>query len=705
MNEDIQQEVYLHIPNLSYDELPSILEKEDTFWDINRLFICLLYANDVCFVNGVLLIAEKRPSDLKLVFTCIGCILWQLETWLHPSVNATFIIAIDKLASCNSLNVTSLMEEVKIFENSFQHWRERKFTNIVDLIDAILPDPKFRHRKISEHFNKGQCVELLIDWDVDILSRLHQNHTALYHAVAHNHYPVILKLLQKGSFIGSAINFFNQKIGCNDKKVLEQHFDNCITKCVADDRFIEIDFKNLLYPPNDTDEPCEICADEMKAIQLIGECNEYKYLLTHPLIATFVLLKWNQLAFLFHVHFMLYLLFVTFTIGYIICITNDVIGYTKNVFAIGSISMTIYLAIRRISHQIYESFYREQSFHDQIYNYLNTTHTAITVILVALVFLNNSPYYHPIWSTLCVIAMSGRLFILSGSLFWSFSKYYIMFLNVAWSSLRSLQLCIILLPTFAFSFYLLLRSQSLEAMTENQLDKKEISLLFSSLRSTVIKTIAMIAGEFENGEANFDATNVSTCLYLAFVFLITIVFMNLMNGLAVRDIQEIQIDAEATSMRQRVQLLAHFEVMVSKKHHRRRKFHYSFIEKMFKFFAKINTLESAGIRLPVNTKIYIGQHNEIFVLQKDYKTTEQDSVEFSKNGSYLYSWTSFIFCSQRYLRVNSDTMKVARHIIEMKVIEHREQCEKKQLKNQINKLKLNLTEIMKIVKRNNNKNF
>ncbi|XP_055295163.1 transient receptor potential cation channel protein painless-like [Sitodiplosis mosellana] len=673
LNADVRQEVYLRIPNLSYDEFPSILEKEDSLWDANRLFICLLYANDECFVKGVRLIAEKRPTDIYNVLMCTRCILWQLKTWLHPSVYGTFVLATEKFHASNSFRMEPLLEKLKTFENDIQHWKDRKFSNVVDLLDALLPDPKFRHKKLTEYFNQEQCVETLIDWDVDIAYRFHQNHTALYYAVARNESKIILKLLQKGSFIGSAP--LDLHVGCSNLKVLQEHFNDCITKCVDDDRFIEIDLKNLFSSPNSSDRPCDVCVDEMNAIEMIGECCEHKHLLVHPVIAIFVLLKWNQMAFL-----------------------NDVSGSVKMVLAVGTIGMTSYVAVRRLVYQIYYVFYRELNFCDKIYNYLKCAIDSTTVILIMLFFLVNSPTIRPILAAGCVVSIACELFILSGSLFWSFSKYYVMFLYIARSCLRSCQLFLILLPAFTFSFHLLLRRDSLKHFDQSEMNGKEIDYQFSNVRSTVVKVVAMLVGELENGGSNFDSTVLSSFLYTAFVFLITIVFMNMMNGLAVSNIQKLQANAELSSMRQRVKLLSQFEGIVSNELQNNRKYHNKLIEKLFKYFAKINTLDI--LHWPSKTKIYIGPDNGILVLRKDYKTAEQESIEFHKNGSYLHSWTSHLFCSHKHLRVHPKVVHEARRIIEMKESKQREQNEKNQLKNRIVNIENTLNEIKQMIQQN-----
>jgi hypothetical protein len=48
-------------------------------------------------------------------------------------------------------------------------------------------------------------------------------------------------------------------------------------------------------------------------------------------------------------------------------------------------------------------------------------------------------------------------------------------------------------------------------------------------------------------------------LFLFFVFMMTIVFMNLLNGLAVSDTQAIKNEAELVTFASRVKLLHHFE--------------------------------------------------------------------------------------------------------------------------------------------------
>jgi hypothetical protein len=70
----------------------------------------------------------------------------------------------------------------------------------------------------------------------------------------------------------------------------------------------------------------------------------------------------------------------------------------------------------------------------------------------------------------------------------------------------------------------------------------------------------MMIGEFDASDMSFD--NGSYFLFLFFVFMMTIVLMNLLNGLAVSDTQAIKDDAELVACRSKVKLVHHFESVV-----------------------------------------------------------------------------------------------------------------------------------------------
>lgn len=461
---------------------------------------------------------------------------------------------------------SSVYDIIENYQNRFNYWHGRRYNNIVHVIDSILPEPKFRFKKVIEHFDRENCLDILIDWDLNVTTLLYNDKSALFHAVNRNNVKAICKLLSKGSFIGSVADFCDPNI-CNiDAKLLDKHFDSCITRCVDDDRFIEINFKNLIASPKMCDKCDSSCFDEMKAIELIANSNDHKHLLVHPLISTFVLLKWNRLAFMLYIDFILYSLFTLSTAGYIFAIENQANAHITITLLISTAILTIYAAERRILHAFFGKFHQATTLKCRIVNYFQGFHTALIIIFVVILLLNLSAEYRPVFSTICILFIAIKMFTLAGSLFWSFSKYYVMFLDVALSSIKSLQLCVILLPAFTMSFYLL-KSSNTASNSEGSNVQSDKPIMFNQLTSSLIKTVAMSTGEFEVDNNNFHYTVMSTYLFLGFLFVITVVFMNLMNGLAVDDTQRIQSDAEATSLIQRVRLLAHYEGIKSHKLH------------------------------------------------------------------------------------------------------------------------------------------
>jgi hypothetical protein len=73
----------------------------------------------------------------------------------------------------------------------------------------------------------------------------------------------------------------------------------------------------------------------------------------------------------------------------------------------------------------------------------------------------------------------------------------------------------------------------------------------------------MLTGELDADSIKFDIYNIaSRLIFLLFVFMITIVLFNLLNGLAVGDTQTIRSDAELVAHTSRVQHMYYIESML-----------------------------------------------------------------------------------------------------------------------------------------------
>jgi transient receptor potential cation channel subfamily A protein 1 len=91
---------------------------------------------------------------------------------------------------------------------------------------------------------------------------------------------------------------------------------------------------------------------------------------------------------------------------------------------------------------------------------------------------------------------------------------------------------------FGLGFYILLH-QDLTENPEVESDYK----FFDTLGLCIVKTFTMFVGELEFGDLPIDSA-FGYIFLLAFVFLIVVVLMNLLNGLAVSDTGVIRAEAE-----------------------------------------------------------------------------------------------------------------------------------------------------------------
>ncbi len=85
---------------------------------------------------------------------------------------------------------------------------------------------------------------------------------------------------------------------------------------------------------------------------------------------------------------------------------------------------------------------------------------------------------------------------------------------------------------------------------------------YSSVSSSLFKTVIMsLTGEMEFEGIEFGGIFASA-LFLLYVFFVLLVLVNLLNGLAVSDIAEIQKHAEIVSHVSRVELISYTESML-----------------------------------------------------------------------------------------------------------------------------------------------
>jgi hypothetical protein len=127
-----------------------------------------------------------------------------------------------------------------------------------------------------------------------------------------------------------------------------------------------------------------------------------------------------------------------------------------------------------------------------------------------------------------------------------------------------------LILAFSFSFYILYHKESsserkngtfyVNSASGNFSVPDDNVDFYSNLHFPLLKTAIMMIGELD--ASNMSITDERYFVFLFFVFMMTIVLMNLLNGLAVSDIQAIKNDAELVACRSKVEMVYHFESLV-----------------------------------------------------------------------------------------------------------------------------------------------
>lgn len=88
---------------------------------------------------------------------------------------------------------------------------------------------------------------------------------------------------------------------------------------------------------------------------------------------------------------------------------------------------------------------------------------------------------------------------------------------------------------------------------------------FSNIGVAIMKTVVMSTGEFDVASINFKLNEFSYFVFIVYLFIVSIVLLNLLNGLAVSDTQAIKSKAELTNFIRRSQVLYRYDGVLANK--------------------------------------------------------------------------------------------------------------------------------------------
>jgi hypothetical protein len=311
----------------------------------------------------------------------------------------------------------------------------------------------------------------------------------------------------------------------------------------------------------------------MTLFNMVGLTQEshHKDLLRHPVMSIFVNLAWKKLKYFFFLDVAFYIMFVLSLTTYILFSeyfnTPDNTDLTNNTRGLLRFNESVIT-----SSMSYETWYNtsqslwyilmvllgllfaREVFQLVVYHvdYILTWENWLELLLIVVTFTSCSGlveifelkrHFFAIaillgWFEL--VLLLGRLPLLS--------VQTEMFKAVSLTFLKFMAGYVILILAFSFSFYVLFKENT----------EVGDAVLFSNPLISILGGMVMFAGEFNAANLHFSTLpGTSHVIFLLFVFFVTIVLFNLLQGLAVGDTRKVWEKAETLSLDSRVKLITY----------------------------------------------------------------------------------------------------------------------------------------------------
>lgn len=424
----------------------------------------------------------------------------------------------------------------------------------------------------NSSFSYEKCFYLALDY-CDVNQQDEIGFTPLHYAARYRNDNAVVELLKKGSYIGTQSYLNNETpIDNMSHEALETYLNNCITTNIRrhgdEEQEIIVDYNFLMAPKKKTEE----FGPEIAPLQNIAIHSELRPLIRHPVLSSFLFLKWSKLAILFHLNLAMFSIFMVSLIYYIVmCQTLTFEEQQKShwfsiFWGLSAISI-IMLAIR-------EAFQLFLSPINYLKSVVNLFEIALIVLGCALIFVYNKEQdsndtYLRVLRAVTILFAAYEFLQLVGTLpYLSISTHMVILKKVALTFFKSLLLYSILLLAFALSFFSLFGGQnhasnSTESNKDDAAEEEQDNFnSFGYPGIAIIKTFVMLTGEFDASSLALEKSGAYSIIFLLFVFLITIVLFNLLNALAIDDTQQIRIEGELVDFCERINVLNKYERMI-----------------------------------------------------------------------------------------------------------------------------------------------
>jgi hypothetical protein len=431
-------------------------------------------------------------------------------------------------------------------------------------------------RKPADKHTLENCFKLLLDkhsvTKMSIDFRDISDNTALSTAVESGFWDRAVLLVNKGADI-IVFEQVSPILSEANKSLLEGILDDCLESNgePVTSKKCKLTYKDQLLE---------------KILSRMADGPQLRDLLKHPVVETFLSLKWQQIKKPYFLNVAFYIIFLlTLSAHILLSESSNTLskGYSAN-----DTNASLSFSDRNKMHKIHGTIYRtvarasttgdgsprwlwvclmislfaltiKEIFQLVVYGkmYIKSREKWLEILLIVVTFVSCSTLVENTdiklhFSVVAIVLGWVQLLLLSGRMP-LLSLQLEMLKTFSWAFLQYMASYVILLVAFAFGFYILFKGNV-------DLDGTDF---FAYPFLSLLKTIVMFAGEFEASELSFDhLPGTSHVIFLLFVFLVTIILLNLLNGLSVDATGRVREKAETLSLVATVRLIARIETVL-----------------------------------------------------------------------------------------------------------------------------------------------
>jgi len=439
--------------------------------------------------------------------------------------------------------------------------------------------------------NYTECIKLLLDDETErfknniaaaVNAQDNLGNTPLHVAAQSGNHEAVRKLLRCEANLGLKNYRGQTPIVHIAPDIMEEFLDDCLKSdgLTTDDKFkitfkyhflgppisrkFSIDKEPLMNTKNDESDENKKELPETEPLWYMSQIKEHRYLLSHPTITSFLWMKWRKIRPYFYFNVLFYLIFVSLLTAYVllrnmgidemddtkVIAEGEVVRETTTTLAWLQWSTFVFLVIFTLR----ELFQISVSYRRYIFSMENLMEAALIVLTFILMFGASEPVVVKHVSGVIILLSWVEAVLLVGG-HPRLSTYITMFSKVSFNFAKFLSWFISFIIAFGLCFFIIFHHPE---GAKND-DGEDINGYFVNPSKSLMKTIIMsLTGEIEFEDLEFS-TDASRIIFLIYVFFIMLVLVNLLNGLAVSDIVDIQKQAEIMSHISRVELMCHME--------------------------------------------------------------------------------------------------------------------------------------------------